>query len=276
MRRSARLVPRVSIVCVALACASAALAAPTGKPTMIAKAQPVTAPKPGYGAIVKTWHTPAPGASAPVDGQGRPKLVLTTLTGADRVEVEAQSERGGFGAFDLDRSSRVLREPGSGNQHPIEPRLLDVVYRIQTHFKASEIRVVSGYRTARAGNASNHGKGRAIDLVVPGATDDEVAKFARELGFVGVGIYPVSGFVHVDVRDRSYFWVDSSGPGKRNRERGILGDLAQKSDAAAAARGEHATGALTLGWDVDAARALAWKAAQPAPQQLDDDDDEEP
>jgi len=109
-----------------------------------------------------------------------------------------------------------LREPASGNEHPIEPRLLDIVYRIQMHFSAQEIRVISGYRTPAAiasGHGSNHGRGRAIDVVVPGATDEDVAKLVREMGFMGVGIYPVSGFVHVDVRDRSYFWIDTSGPG---------------------------------------------------------------
>lgn len=264
---SARAAAVVSLV------TGAALAAPTGKPVVVAKAQQPPPAKPGYGAMVKTWHA-APATSAPLDASGRPKLVLATLGGAERVELEASGERGGFGAFDLDRATRVLKD-GGGNQHPVEPRLLDVVYRIQAHFKAAEVRVVSGYRTPRAGNASNHGKGRAIDLVIPGATDDEVAKFAREIGFVGVGIYPVSGFVHVDVRDRSYFWVDSSGPGRRNRERGILGDLAQKSDAAAVARGERGTAGLSLGWDVDAARASIAKAAAPATTAQPDDEDDD-
>ena len=35
--------------------------------------------------------------------------------------------------------------------------------------------------------------------MVPGVKDEEVAKYARQTGFVGVGIYPTSGFVHVDV-----------------------------------------------------------------------------
>jgi uncharacterized protein YcbK (DUF882 family) len=255
-----------------------ALAAPTGKPTVVVTKTQAPLPTPAkatHVSLAKVWHTPVEGVTTPVDATGRPKLALTTLGGTDRVEVEAQGERGGFAAFDLDRASKVMREPGSGNQYPVEPRLLDVVYRIQTHFNAQEVRIVSGYRTARAGNASNHGKGRAIDLVVPGASDDDVAKFARELGFVGVGIYPVSGFVHVDVRDRSYFWVDSSGPGKRNRERGILGDLAQKSDVAAAGRGEHGTGALTLGWDVDAARVAATRTQPLMPAQDDDDDNDD-
>ena len=58
----------------------------------------------------------------------------------------------------------------------------------------------------------------------------------RVAGFVGVGVYPTSQFVHVDIRPRSYFWVDFSGPRMKNRERGIRGDLAAKSDAAAAAK----------------------------------------
>jgi hypothetical protein len=107
---------------------------------------------------------------------------------------------------------------------------------------------------------------------VPGAGDDEVATFARELGFVGVGIYPTSGFVHVDVRDRSYFWVDSSAPGRRNRERGILRDLAVRSDAAAADRGERGTAPFAIATDVDA--ALKNLRAHPAAEPDADEDDD--
>src|SRR5690606_27254292 len=85
---------------------------------------------------------------------------------------------------------------------------------------------------------SNHGYGRAMDIVVPGVADEDVASFARQMGFVGVGIYPTSGFVHVDTRPRSYFWVDRSGPGRRKRTVPILRSLAAKVDAAALARGE--------------------------------------
>ena len=59
----------------------------------------------------------------------------------------------------------------------IEPRVLDLAYRVQVHFQAKALRVVSAYRRG----VSKHGKGRAIDIVVPGARDDEVARFARSL-----------------------------------------------------------------------------------------------
>lgn len=226
---------------------------------------------PGPIAASKVWHAALAGKTAPLDDAGRPMLVLQALNTPDRTSLTACNERGGFSAEDLDRAARVLRDPRTGNEHPIDPRVLDLVYRVATHFAAPEVRIISGYRTPRAGSRSNHGKGRAIDLVVPGTSDEEVAKFARDQGFVGVGVYPVSGFVHLDVRERSYFWVDTSGPGKRNRTRGILGDLAAKSDASALARGEHGVGPFLLGSDVDAALASATRdpAAQPS---IEDDD----
>jgi len=188
-------------------------------------------------ARTQAWHAIASDASLRTDDQGRAMLVLRSLNRSEHTVLRARDASGGFDAESLDQAAHVLRD-ASGNEHPIEPRLIDVVYRIQTHFGAPEIRVLSGYRSARGASSSNHGKGRAIDFIVPGVRDDEVAKVAREQGFTGVGIYPVSGFVHVDVRDKSYFWVDSSGPGKRGRIRPIFAALAAHSDARAAARGE--------------------------------------
>jgi uncharacterized protein YcbK (DUF882 family) len=219
------------------------------------------------------WHTAAPGQSAPVDAHGRPMLVLQALNIPDRATLTACTEHGGFSAPDLDRAAHVLRDPRTGNEHPVEPRALDLVYRVAVHFGTPEVRIISGYRTPKPGSHSNHGRGRAIDLVFPGTSDEEVARFARELGFVGVGIYPVSGFVHLDVRERSYFWVDSSAPGKKNRERGVLADLAAKSDARATARGEHACPPFIVSSDVDAALATA-RTTSAAATAEDEDVDE--
>jgi hypothetical protein len=172
----------------------------------------------------------------------------------ETVELVAASEHGGFAASDLDRAAHALREPATGNAHPIEPRTLDVIYRLQTHFNAHEVRVMSAYRTPTAKSGQGlHGKGRAVDFVIPGTADEDVARFAREQGFVGVGVYPLGSFVHVDVRERSYFWRDKSGPGHRSRERGILLDVARRGDEAALARGERAPLAFGVRGDVDAA-----------------------
>jgi uncharacterized protein YcbK (DUF882 family) len=211
---------------------------------------------------------------APRDPSGRPMLSLTTVNRRETLAVPALGDDGGFASADLDRIARLLRA-SSGEQHPIDPRTLDLVYRIERHFDVGEVRVVSGYRVPRPGSHSNHGKGRAIDLIVPGIADEDVARFARELGFVGVGVYPTSQFVHVDIRPRSYFWVDLSGPHTRNRERGILGDLATRSDAAAAARGQAPIEPFVLGFDVDALVASRQSARAAAAPLSDDDEDDE-
>ena len=261
--------PRFGLAALAVTLAVAPASAEPAKPAP----RPAAATKRPAGPVAasRTWHTATPGKTAPVDDKGRSLLVLQGLNIPDRVELTPRSERGGFSAEDLDHAAHVMRD-SSGNEHPIDPRLLDMVYRLQAHFHAHEIRIVSGYRTPRGSATSNHAKGRAMDLVVPGATDEDVAKFAREEGFAGVGVYPVSGFVHVDVREHSYFWVDTSGPGKRSRIRGILADVAAKSDAQAIARGERSVGPFHVGTDVDAAIGSTAVAAHSSPPP---DEDEE-
>jgi uncharacterized protein YcbK (DUF882 family) len=235
----------------------------------VPKKKPVQAAH--YGDHVRKWHTPAANKAPVVDASGRAVLVLVSLNTGDRLELVASTDSGGFPASSLDRAAYVLREPSSGNEYPLEPRLLDVLYRIQIHFRAQEIRVISGYRTPGT-SASNHGRGRAADIIVPSASDADVAAFSRQLGFMGVGIYPTSGFVHVDVRDRSYFWVDASGPGRRNRERGVFPDLARRSDTRALSRGEHATPPFGISKDVDGV-LQAHAPSNPSSSDEEDEDD---
>jgi uncharacterized protein YcbK (DUF882 family) len=70
--------------------------------------------------------------------------------------------------------------------------------------------VISGYRSpatnailhAESGQVavkSLHMEGRAIDISVAGMDLDYLHQAALGLGAGGVGYYPVSGFVHVDV-----------------------------------------------------------------------------
>jgi uncharacterized protein YcbK (DUF882 family) len=206
------------------------------------------------------------------DASGRPMLALATVNRGESLSIAATSEAGGFSAVDLDRVAHLLRAAG-GDEHPVDPRTLSLVYRIQLHFGVPELRVVSGYRVPKPGSHSNHGKGRAMDLIVPGVADEEVARFARDLGFVGVGVYPTSQFVHVDVRPRSYFWVDYSGPHMKNKESCILPAVAAQGDAAALARGQAPIEPFVVSTDVDA--ALRARGAPPAPPIEDEDEDED-
>jgi uncharacterized protein YcbK (DUF882 family) len=205
------------------------------------------------------------------DAGGRAMLTLTAINRGETLSVPADSDEGGFAAVDLDRVAHLLRSAG-GEEHPVDPRTLALVYRIQQNFRVPEIRVVSGYRVPKPGSHSNHGKGRAIDLIVPGVADEEVARFARGLGFVGVGVYPTSQFVHVDVRPRSYFWIDYSGPHMKNRESCIFPEVAAQGDAAASARGQAPIEPFVVSMDVDAALRAR---GVPPPSSLSEDEEED-
>ncbi len=190
--------------------------------------------------MVRMWHAP-PEDDPSLTAEGRPTLVLETINTGERVELSPQRDDGGFTSDDLQRASHVLRDPRTDSECPADSRLLDLAYRIEMHFHAKVVRIISAFRTPRRRH-SRHGSGHAVDLVVPGAKDDEVARFARSVGFVGVGLYTRSGFVHVDVRPRSYFWVDSSGPGQRGRVQQVFAKAAAAADAKALERGETPPG----------------------------------
>jgi hypothetical protein len=153
--------------------------------------------------------------------------------------LNALTDEGGFSEADRERADWVLRDPRTDEAFPIDLELLNVVYRIQRHFAAHSLRVISSYRTPSGKRTSRHGQGKALDIIVPGQTDKAVAEFAQTLGFCGVGLYTNSGFVHVDVRPDSHFWVDSSGPGQRARPRAIAKQRAQKSDRMAVEAGRQ-------------------------------------
>ena len=186
-----------------------------------------------YADMKRGWHTP-PSDGPGLTPEGRTLLVLEILNTEERIEFAPLRDDGGWSEADLERASHALRDPRNNQERPIEPRVLDLVYRVQVHFQAKALRVVSCYRRG----VSKHGRGRAIDIVVPGARDDEVARFARSFGFVGVGLYTRSGFVHIDTRPRSYFWVDSSGPGQKSRIQQVYGKVGEEADARALDRGE--------------------------------------
>jgi len=216
-------------------------------------------------------HAPS-ARSVARDASGRPMLTLTNVNRSETLSVPALDDDGGFDSADLDRVAHLLRA-ASGDEHPIDPRTLSLAYRIQTHFDVPEIRVVSGYRVPKPGSHSNHNRGRAIDMIVPGVPDVEVARYVRETGFVGVGVYPTSQFVHVDIRPHSYFWVDYTGPHMKSHDRGILGDLAAQCDAAALARGQAPIEPYVVRTDVDA--ALKSRGVAVASQSSDDEDEDD-
>jgi uncharacterized protein YcbK (DUF882 family) len=117
------------------------------------------------------------------------------------------------------RFDRFLRCHYTNVQHAMNPRLMRLIYQTGRHWPGHRIEVVSGYRHPDVAKnpRSPHMKGLACDFRVAGVKNTDVRDYLRRtFPKVGVGYYPNSSFVHLDVRkDRSAFWIDYSGPGDR-------------------------------------------------------------
>ena len=121
---------------------------------------------------------------------------------------------------ELRRMEKLLRCHHTGKGHRMHWRLMQLLYRVARHYPAQRLDVVAGYRDPRIAKdkgvpKSNHTRGRAVDFRVPGVKNEDLRDFLRTFPKVGVGYYPNSTFVHLDVRDdRGAYWVDASGPGE--------------------------------------------------------------
>lgn len=113
----------------------------------------------------------------------------------------------------LSEVNRLLRDFRTGDVHMIAPQLLDLLAVIRGKLDTAQpFSVISGYRSPvtnaklrgeneHSGVASQslHMQGMAIDIRVPGRPLSGLRDIALNLKSGGVGYYPQSDFVHVDV-----------------------------------------------------------------------------
>ena len=111
----------------------------------------------------------------------------------------------------------LLRDYRTGDIKKIDTRLLDLLYALKKKLNAREpFQVISGYRSPKtnamlarrsSGVAKNsqHLYGKAVDIRLPECSLDCLHRAAVSLKAGGVGYYPKSNFVHVDV-GRVRYW----------------------------------------------------------------------
>ena len=159
----------------------------------------------------------------PVTYAMRPKtpgvIHATRLATSEDFTIKISDRRGHTAPTALKSFEKMLRA-GSGATHPIEPRLVALLSVVSNHFGSRKLEIVSGFRpfspTQHTAH-SNHNVGKAIDFRVAGVPNEVLRDFCRTLRDVGVGYYPNSTFVHLDVRPTSTFWIDYSRPGEPPR-----------------------------------------------------------
>jgi hypothetical protein len=128
----------------------------------------------------------------------------------------------------------VARENES--RHVLEERLEQLVVKAAYHFHAPRVVTVSAWRE----RAGRHTTGEALDFKLEGVAAAQLAAYLRDLPRVGVGIYthPRTQYVHLDVREPSYHWLDASPPGVTWKERQLRDPGQVKRDASWTAEGD--------------------------------------
>jgi len=141
---------------------------------------------------------------------GERRLSLHNLHTGEKVDLPYWID-GDYVAESLADINRVLRDHRTDQVAAIDPRLLDLLNRVSATVGASKpFEIISGYRspasnlmlnasTSGVAKRSLHMEGKAIDVRLPGIPLADLRQTGLMLKGGGVGYYPKSNFVHLDV-----------------------------------------------------------------------------
>jgi uncharacterized protein YcbK (DUF882 family) len=139
-------------------------------------------------------------------------LAFDNIHTGERLELDYW-RNGAYVPDALAEVNHILRDFRTGDIHPIAPGLLDLLSGLRGILETGDpVSVISGYRSP-ATNAmlrgerehsgvaakSLHMQGMAIDIRIAGRSLAAIHSAALTMRRGGVGYYPVSDFVHVDV-----------------------------------------------------------------------------
>lgn len=171
---------------------------PPGGPTAAPTAEPVT---------LRPTPVDPPVIKAAVD----PRWVhLHNIHTGEKLEA-VYWEDGQYVPDAVQALNKVLRDYRNDEVHPMNPGLYDILDQIARKTESKgPFQVISGYRSPatnkmlseRSGEVAKrslHMDGKAMDIYLEDVALEHVRAAALDLGRGGVGYYPASNFVHVDV-----------------------------------------------------------------------------
>lgn len=163
--------------------------------------------------FLRTIAMAAPALALPVPGLAAPRasrrLRFDHLHTGEKLDVEYMTA-GAYVPDALSSIDTLLRDFRTGQQHRIDPALLDLLHALTGATGTSRpFEVISGYRSPKTNaqlrsrshgvaSASLHMQGMAIDIRLGDVELGRLRDAARALKRGGVGYYQASDFVHVD------------------------------------------------------------------------------
>jgi len=154
--------------------------------------------------------SPAPAEAAPLLGASVRRLSLHNVNTGDRFDGVYWAN-GAYRPEALRVLDNLLRDYRAHQVCRTDPRLFDLLWQVHQRLESSApYEVVCGYRSVKTNalarrrsrgvaKESYHTRGMAVDVRLPDRALKGVAQQAMALRMGGVGHYPRSGFVHMDV-----------------------------------------------------------------------------
>jgi uncharacterized protein YcbK (DUF882 family) len=162
---------------------------------------------------------------------GLAPVSITDGTSREREELRLYTSEGEVDPAAMARFEQLVSRDGA--THALSERVVKLLFKAAYHFGRGHappsVTIVSAWRE----HAGRHTSGEALDFKLAGVRAAQLAAYLRGLPRVGVGIYthPRTQYVHLDVRDQSYHWLDASPPGVTWRERQLRDPGQAKRDA---------------------------------------------
>jgi|GEM_PF-1217725 len=111
---------------------------------------------------------------------------------------------------------RFLRCHFTNEPTHMDHKTFATMVKAARHFHSGRVIVISGFRSKKynlslikkghqVSRKSQHVKGKAIDFTLPGVSVRRLRQWCVHQGIGGVGVYPHSGFVHIDT-GRVRYW----------------------------------------------------------------------
>jgi uncharacterized protein YcbK (DUF882 family) len=126
-------------------------------------------------------------------------------------------EQGEYSSNALQEIDNLFRDHRTGDIHPIDPNLLNLLYKLQETLQIKRpFSIISGYRSPFTNSMlhehsngvakhSLHMQGKAVDIRIEGVDTRYIRDAAMFLQQGGVGYYSSSDFVHVDTGPVRYW-----------------------------------------------------------------------
>lgn len=140
----------------------------------------------------------------------------------EELKANIYKEDGSFDDAVLAKLDDMWRDTQGGEVRAVDAELYEMLSRLCDHYQGKRVSMVSGFRFHER-DSSRHFNASAMDIRIPGVSDRDLYNFAETLdvgnaggnhGAMGIGIYPTTGFVHIDFRapgEPSFRWTDYSG-----------------------------------------------------------------